>query len=102
MDDDEDMEHMTRTEIITGMNLYILHAKIDNFGTSTQRNMHLLAEKCIVEGAKDGKDIHGMFGTATNVLGPKYRVLDMLNPHGKQNRLSYLVELLFDKHSKGI
>ena len=93
---------MTRTEIIVALNLYTLHAARDYVGTNHKRDVPLLGEEDIVEDAEDGNDIHGLFGYATDFLDPSYRLLDLLTPHAKQNRLSYLVELLLDKYSKGI
>ena len=38
---------------------------------------------------------NGLFGTATLLIDPKYRLLDMLTPDAKQNRLSNISSRAF-------
>ena len=85
---DEDLERMTRSEIIAAMNSYRLYSRIGNDDSKTQRNMALLVEEDIVDDEEVGDDIHGMFGTPRCLLDRTYRHLDMLAPHPKQNRLN--------------
>ena len=75
--------------------------KNDYVGGDTRRDLPILAEN----NEEEPRDINanpGLFGNATYFLDPKNWPLDLLTPDAKQNRRSYLVELLLDKFRKRI
>ena len=99
--DDADVQLMNRKEIIAAIYTYRLHSKKDCIGGNMQRDPPILAGH-IDDEPREEFEFTGLFGSATNFIDPRYRLLDMLTPDAKQSQLSYLVELLLDKYRKGI
>jgi hypothetical protein len=75
--------------------------KSDYIGEKTRIDFPLLAG-IIEEEPSDESDNNGLFGTATDFIDPRCRLLDMLTPDKKKDILGYFVWLLLDKYSKGI
>ena len=87
--DDDDTEQMSRQEIIAAMKTYLLQQHHDIVGgLGVQRNAPLLANYLDEEPGENPD--HGVFGTGTDFLDPRYCLLDKLTPTANQNRLSYL------------
>jgi hypothetical protein len=99
--DDENVEQMNLKETIAAIYTYRLRSKNDYIGGNTQRDLHVLAGH-IDDKPREEFKFTGLFGSATIFFDPRCRLMDIPTPDAKQNRLSYLVELLWDKYRKGI
>jgi hypothetical protein len=99
--DDGDVEQQNRFEIIALIKNYRRHRQADNrIGLNNAVNIEEVNED--VDEEADSAPEHGILGTGTNFLDPRYNLLELLTPTATQNRLSYLVELVLDKAQKQI
>ncbi len=73
---------MNRKEIIAAMNTHRLHCNLDFIGSNKPTCLLVLAGY-IDDEPREEIDFTWLFGSATNFLHPRYRLLDMLKPNAK-------------------
>jgi hypothetical protein len=100
--DDADTEQLTRIEIMDLMRTYRLHEQEDIKKSNGVGSLVEVPLDDDVDGVNEADFEDGLVSTDCKFLDPRYNLLDMLTPTARQNRLSYLVELVLDKCQKGI
>ncbi len=76
-------------EIIIAINTHRLHCSLDFIGLNKPKGLLVLAGY-IDDEPREESEFTGLFGSSTNFLDPRNRLLDMLTPNAKQNRFDYL------------